>query len=111
MNRTWIALIAFAGLLAMPVIARAHDGKDKTVMGTVSSISGSNLMVKTTDGKTIMVMLDAKTKVTQGKATVDAKTLKVGDRIAASGPEDKDMISAETVKVGAAPAPAKTAKK
>jgi hypothetical protein len=109
MKRTWIALIALAGLLAMPVIARAHDGKDKTVMGIVSSISGSNLMVKTADGKSIMVMMDAKTKVTQGKTKVDAKVLKIGDRVVASGPEDKDMISAETVQIGAAAAT--TAKK
>lgn len=111
MTRTWIAVIALAGLLIIPAVARAHDGHDKTVMGTVSSISGTNLMVKTADGKSVMVMMDAKTKITQGKTTLDAKTLKVGDRVVASGPEDKDMISAETVKVGEAPAPAKTAKK
>ena len=37
--------------------------------------------------------------------------LKVGDRVVASGPEDKAMIMAETVKVGAASTPAKAAKK
>jgi len=106
MKRTWMMVVALAALLAIPTLARAHDGKDKTIMGTVSSISGSNLMVKTADGKNIMVMMDAKTKITQGKTKVDAKTLKVGDRVVASGPEDKDMISAETVQVGAAPAAA-----
>ena len=106
----WIAGAVVALALMVPAAARAHDGKDKTILGTISSIDGSNLMVKTADGKTTMVMLDAKTKVTQGKTTVDAKTLKVGDRVSASGPEEKGMISAETVKLGAAPAKT-TAKK
>jgi hypothetical protein len=56
-----------------------------------------------------MVMMEGKTKITQGTTKVDVKALKVGDRVVASGPEDKGMISAETVKVGAAAAPAKTA--
>jgi hypothetical protein len=70
-------------------------------MGTISSIDGTNLMVKAADGKTTMVMLDGKTKITQGKTTIDVKALKVGERVVASGPEQKDMIMAETVKVGA----------
>jgi hypothetical protein len=73
-------------------------------MGTVSSISGKNLMVKGTDGKTVMVMLDAKTKITQGKKKVELSSLKVGDRVVAEGPEEKEMIMATTVKVGEVPA-------
>ena len=109
MNRNWVVVIALVSALIAPAVARAHEN-DKTVMGTVSSISGTNLMVKTADGKTVMVMMDAKTKITQGKTTLEAKALKVGDRVVAAGPEEKDMITAETVKVGAA-APATAAKK
>ena len=105
MNRTWMVAIALAGILAVPALVRAHEN-DKTVMGTVSSISGTNLMVKTADGKSVMVMMDAKTKITKGTTKLDATGLKVGDRIVAAGPEDKQMIMAETVKIGAAPAPA-----
>lgn len=103
MNKQWCVGVVLAVVLVIPVCASAHEGHDHTVMGTVSSIDGTNLMVKTADGKTVMVMMDARTKVTQGKAKLDAKTLKVGDRVVASGPEDKSMIMAETVKVGAAP--------
>ena len=110
MNKHWIVVIALAGALIVPAVARAHEN-DKTVMGTVSSISGNNLMVKTADGKTVMVMMDAKTKITKGTTKLAATALKVGDRVVAAGPEEKDMIMAETVKVGAASAPAKTAKK
>ena len=63
-------------------------------------------MVKGADGKEIMVMMDAKTKITQGKTKLDVKTLKVGDRVVASGPEEKGMISAETVKLAVASAAA-----
>jgi len=110
--KKWIIAVAVIGAaLLAPRFARAHEGHDHTVMGTISSIDGTNLMVKTADGKQTMVMMDAKTKITQGKAKVDAKALKVGDRVVASGPEEKEMIMAETVKVGAAPAAAASAKK
>ena len=109
MNKYTIVAAALALMMIIPAAARAHEG-DKTVMGTVSSIDGTNLMVKTADGKTVMVMMDAKTKITQGKTKLDAKALKVGDRVVAAGPEEKEMIMAETVKVGAV-APTAAAKK
>lgn len=111
MNRNWFVGAALAAVLAIPAFAWAHEGHDHTVMGTVSSIDGMNLMVKTADGKTVMVMMDAKTKVTQGKTKLDAKAVKVGDRVVASGPEEKEMIMAESVKLGAAPAKTAAAKK
>ena len=107
--KKWIIAVAVIGAaLLAPRFARAHDGHDHTVMGTIASIDGTNLMVKTADGKQTMVMMDAKTKITQGTTKLDVKALKVGDRVVASGPESQGMISAETEKLGAAPAaPAK----
>jgi hypothetical protein len=110
MNKNWIVVIALAGALLVPTVTRAHEN-DKTVMGTVSSIDGKNLMVKTAEGKSVMVMMDAKTKITKGTTKLAATALKVGDRVVASGPEEKAMIMAETVKVGAASTSAKTTKK
>jgi hypothetical protein len=110
MKKLMIGLAILGTVMLAPRFALAHEGHDHTVMGTISSIDGTNLMVKTADGKQTMVMMDAKTKITQGATKLDVKALKVGDRVVASGPEDKGMISAETVKVGAAAAaPAKTA--
>ena len=105
MKRVSIAAILFALVLMVPAVSRAHEN-DKTVMGNITKVDGMNLMVKGADGKEIMVMMDAKTKVTQGTKKVDVKTLKVGDRVVAAGPEAQGMISAETVKLGAAPAAA-----
>ena len=110
MNKNWVAVIALACALIVPAVARAHEN-DKTVMGTVSSINGNTLMVKAADGKSVMVMMDAKTKITKGTTKLEATALKAGDRVVVAGPEDKGMIMAETVKVGAASAAAKTAKK
>ena len=109
MKHRLIALIVVIAAMVVPAALSAHEGHAHKVMGTVSSISGKNVMVKTADGKTVMVMLDDKTKVTQGKETLDASKLKVGDRVVAEGPEEKEMIMAATVKVGAAVAT--TAKK
>jgi outer membrane lipoprotein SlyB len=105
MNKTLFVIAALAAFLTVPAVSRAHEN-DKTVMGNITKVDGMNLMVKGADGKEIMVMLDAKTKITQGKNKVDLKILKVGDRVVASGPEAKGMISAETVKLGVAPAAA-----
>ena len=102
-------VLAFALLVALaaaPSVAAAHEGHAHKVMGTISSIQGTNLMVKGTDGKTVMVMMDAKTKITKGKDKVEATALKVGDRVVAEGPEEKGMITATTVKLGEAPAAA-----
>ena len=106
--KTWmIGLMMLTFALAAPTVGRAHEGHAHKVMGTVSSINGQNLMVKTADGKTVMVMHDAKTKITQGKNKVDAAKLQVGDRVVAEGPEEKDMIMATTVRLGGPPAAAK----
>jgi hypothetical protein len=91
----------------LPSVASAHKGHDHKVMGTVSSIDGATVMVKTTDGKTTMVMLNAKTKITRGKAKVTAADVKVGDRVVAAGPEEKEMVTATTLQLGTVPAAAK----
>ena len=105
MKKIAIAVILSAFVTMIPALSQAHDN-DKTVMGNITKVDGMNLMVKGADGKEIMVMMDAKTKVTEGAKKLDAKALKVGDRVVASGPESQGMISAETVKLGAAPAAA-----
>ena len=106
MNRTWISAIALVVGLGLPSVARAHEGHDHKVIGTVSSIDGSHLMVKTTDEKTTMVMVNAKTKITRGKAKLTAADVKVGDRVVAEGPEEKEMVTASTLQLGTAPAAA-----
>ena len=101
MNQLMIAAL-FALSVLVPAAARGHEGHSDKVMGTVSSIAGNHVMVKTTAGKTVMVMVDAKTKITRGKETLKADALKVGDRLVAEGPLEKDMLTATAVRLGAA---------
>ena len=77
MKKTAIAAILFALITMVPAVSRAHDN-DKTVMGNITKVDGMNLMVKGADAKEIMVMMDAKTKITQGTKKLDAKTLRSG---------------------------------
>ena len=76
-------LLAGAALTAILAVANpgalaAHAGHTHKVLGTVASVQGSHVEVKTTDGKTVTVMLDAKTKITRGKEKLDASAIKVG---------------------------------
>ena len=100
MNSQWFVALALASALVVPAVAGAHEGHAHKVMGTVSGVEGDHVMVKTADGKTVMVMLDKKTAVTRGKTRLDAASVKVGDRVVAEGLEEKDMIMAKTVKLG-----------
>ena len=106
MKKWIIGIVVVAAMTIAPRLADAHEGHEHTVLGNITKVDGMNLMVKGTDGKEVMVMMDAKTKITQGKAAVDAKALKVGDRVVAKGAEEHEMIMATSVQVGAAPAAA-----
>lgn len=103
MTGRWIAGLALIAALAVPTPTWAHEGHSEKVMGTVSSIQDNHVMVKTTAGKTVMVMLDAKTKITRGKTVLKAADVKVGDRVVAEGPLEKDMLMATGVQLGTAP--------
>ena len=109
MSRKWVVGIALVGALAVPVMGWAHTGHTHKVMGTVFGIEGNRLVVKTTDGKTVTVSLDAKTKITQGKTKITSTALKVGDRVVAEGAQEKDILTAAILQVGTVPAA--TAKK
>lgn len=103
MTGKWIPALVLIATLAIPAVSWAHEGHSEKVMGTVSSVDGNHVMVKTTAGKTAMVMLDAKTKITRGKTVLKAADVKVGDRVVVQGPLEKDMLMATSVQLGTAP--------
>lgn len=103
MTSKWIVVAALLATLLFPVIARAHGAHVHKVMGTVSSIDGNHISVRTTDGKSVMVMLDAKTKVTRGTTKLTTTALKAGVRIVVEGTEKDGTVTAATVKIGTAP--------
>jgi hypothetical protein len=106
MNKLMTVMVLCASLL-MPAVARAHEGHMHKALGTVSAVDGQHVTLKTTDGKSLMVMLDKETTVTRGKAKLDAAAVKVGERISVDYMEENKMMMARAIKLSAAPASAK----
>ena len=105
--RTLVArsLLAIAVTFAFVVGSAAHEQK---FMGTVSSIEGVHVHLKTTAGKEVMVMLHDKTKIVRGKENQKAADIKVGDRIVVTTTDGKDkagkaMLMAKEVRLGTPP--------
>ena len=74
MKNRIVAMVIMAAL-ALPAVARAHEGHMHKALGTIASVQGEHVQIKTTDGKTMTVMLDKETTVTRGKDKLDATAL------------------------------------
>jgi hypothetical protein len=101
MTKNWILGAILAVALAMPAATLAHTGHAHQFMGTISSFSDTQLEVKTTDGKTVVFTLGAKTVYQRAKVQVDAKSLKAGERVVVSAlevPAGK-VMTAQTVQL------------
>jgi hypothetical protein len=105
MSKKWIVGVGLVALLALPVVGWAHGGHAHKVMGTISAATDTQVDVKGTDGKTVVIALDAKTVYRQGKAKADVKMLKVGERVVveAEQAEGAKVMTAKTVQIAAAP--------
>ena len=99
MKTNWIVALAVTAALALPVVALAHECHVHKALGTVASINGEHVEIKTTDGKNLTVMLDKKTTVTRGKEKLDATALKVGERISVDYMEQNKMMMAQAIKL------------
>jgi hypothetical protein len=88
MKKWMMIMVACVGLLA-PTVARAHEGHMHQALGTVSSIDGQHVVGKTTDGKSVTVMLDKETTIRRGKQKLDPPALKVGERVSVDFMEEK----------------------
>lgn len=95
MSKKWIAGLGLVALLALPVAALAHEGHAHKYMGTVTTVSATHLEVKTTDGKTVRVVLNAKTAVARGKQKADLAALTAGERVVVEVPNEKDMVASK----------------
>ena len=104
MVRKWMVAAGFLVALAIPAAAHAHGGHTHKVMGTVSSVKGTQVDVKGTDGKTVTVTLEAKTAITRGTTKLDASALKTGERVSIDYMQEKNGNMAKTVKLGTASA-------
>lgn len=105
--KQWLMVVTVCAMLIAPVAAWAHEGHMHKALGTVASIDGPHVALKTTDGKSMTVMLDKETAVTRGKEKVDASAIQVGARISVDYMEEKGMMMARAVKLATATTPAK----
>lgn len=99
MRKNWIAAIVLMTALVFPAVIRAHEGHLHKALGTVSSVDGQHVVIKTTDGKSLTVMLDKDTTVTRGKAKLDAAAVKTGERVSVDYMEENKMMMAHAIKL------------
>jgi hypothetical protein len=102
-----ICIIGLAiAIITLPGSALAHEGHVHKALGTVSTVVARQIVVKTTDGKTLTVLLDAKTAITRGKVKHDVAALKVGERVSVDYTEKKKVFTAKAIKLAEVPAAA-----
>ena len=100
MNRNIITRrLLLLALAITPAIAFAHGGLEH-VRGTVAKISDQSVTVTTTAGKTVEVLLDAKTTYAKADKPIQKSDLQVGDRVVIHAAESGTTLTAHTVEVG-----------
>ena len=87
-------------LFALSLVAFAH-GKDKHVMGTVTSISATSITVETTAKKSVTVDVSDRTRFEKSGAAATLKDLKVGDKVVIHADVLGDKLVANEVHFGA----------
>jgi hypothetical protein len=99
-----VTLIAPAGATVL-----AHGGHDHKVMGTVTSTSASQVVVKEKDGKTVTIQVTPETRIKSTPA-LKVEQITPGTRVVVTAAVAKDnSMRATLVEVGATAAPATTA--
>ena len=108
---TWIlALVLAISSLNLPIPALAHGGLEH-ITGTIMNVGNNILAVKTTKGKTVQVLVDAKTDYVRGKQAAKIADLKEGDRVVVHAMETNGSLVAHEVNIGANIKTAKTTAK
>jgi hypothetical protein len=86
-------------LFALSLVAFAH-GKEKHVMGTVTSISDTSITVETTAKKSVTVDVSDKTKFEKSGAAATLKDLKIGDKVVIHADVSGDKLVANEIHFG-----------
>jgi uncharacterized protein DUF5666 len=88
-----LALVCLVGVSA----AMAH-GSQKHVLGTVTELDATHLVVETSDGKTESILRNADTKYVHGEKAAAADDLKVGDRVVVHASPAGNPPTAKTIR-------------
>jgi hypothetical protein len=113
MMRRFASILPFLATLTLPGRILAHEGHEHKVTGTVVQVHAdidmvSHVEVKTTDGKTVVLTCNEKTKFLKGKAVASPRDVQAGTRVVATVTEDGKTMRASEVLVGEGAPPAKT---
>ena len=92
----WLTLLVLVCLVCVSS-ARAH-GSQRHVLGTVSEIDATHLVVKTNDGKTESILRNTNTKYVHGESAATADDLKVGDRVVVHASPSGNPPTATTIR-------------
>lgn len=76
----------------------AHGGGEH-IMGTATAVSEQSITVATTQGKDVVVGVDAGTKVEKGKKTGTIADVKVGGRVVVHAKKEGEKLRAVLVRV------------
>jgi hypothetical protein len=97
MNKGIVAAALMTAGLLVPRYAGAHEGHAHKVMGTVATRHENHLEIKATDGKTLTITLNEKTKILRGRTKVKIEDIKDGERIVVSATETKGKDGTTTL--------------
>jgi co-chaperonin GroES (HSP10) len=97
MRRT---IAVFTLLLALTGLALAH-GKEKHIMGTVTTIGENSITVENNAKKSFTVGVGEKTMFEKSGSAATLNDLKVGDRVVISADEHDGKLIASQVRFGA----------
>jgi phosphopantetheine adenylyltransferase len=107
-RRRALALIAlFTFAVATGSVARAHEGHDHKILGTVTMVAADHVMLKDREGKDVTVKVTKDTKV-KSKPALKVEEIKAGTRVVVTAVQEKDKsFTAKVIEVGPAPADAR----
>jgi hypothetical protein len=77
--------------------ATAHGGQ-RHVLGTVTELDATHVVVKTPDGNTQSILRNADTKYVRGEGAATADDLRVGDRVVVHASLSSDPPMAKTIR-------------
>lgn len=99
MAARWLTGVMVATVLAWSGAAQAHEGHTHKALGTITAVHAEHVEIKTTDGKTLAVTVDAKTAITRGKEKLAATALQTGERVSVEYMEVKKVMVAHALKL------------
>lgn len=92
-----LMLVALALTLVFPAVVGAHPGHAHKIMGTITAVDASHLVVKDTDGKETSIQLLPATMLKKGKAKGANTDLKVGLRVVVTMADETEPLKAKEI--------------